>query len=58
MYNPDGSLYKEYETAVECSKDTGIVAHNIRTKARNGEPMLTGKFKNYTFKFIKIEDIE
>lgn len=56
MYNPDGSLYKEYETAVECSKDTGIVAHNIRTKARNGEPMLTGKFKNYTFKFIKIED--
>jgi hypothetical protein len=52
MYDPDGNLYKVYETAVECSKDTGIVAHNIRTKARVGESIMRGRFKGYTFKIL------
>jgi len=52
MFDGDGNLIKIYESAVECSRDTGIVAHNIRTKAISGESMLRGKYFGYTFKIV------
>lgn len=52
MYDSQGNLFKTYETAVECRKDTGMVAHNIRSKARTGAVILRGKFKGYTFKIV------
>lgn len=53
MYYPSGELYKSYESAVECKKDTGLVAHYIRTKARTGQPIQRGIYLGYTFRFNK-----
>lgn len=55
MYDPSGQLYKVYESAVECKLDTGIVAHTIRTKARNGEAIQRGLYKGYTFRFNEVK---
>ncbi len=53
MYYPSGELYKSYESAVECRKDTGLVAHYIRTKARTGQPIQRGMYLGYTFRLNK-----
>ena len=51
MYDTEGKLYKTYETAVECKKDTGLVAHQIRNKARTGQVVQRGQYMGYTFRF-------
>lgn len=57
VYNTQGVIIGVYETAVEASRDLGITAHIIRTKARSGEPYtwVSKNHKNYgiTFKFMK-----
>jgi group I intron endonuclease len=50
MYDPDGSLYKTYESAVECQNDIGIRAGTIRGKAKSGKPIFRGIYTGYTFK--------
>jgi group I intron endonuclease len=54
MYDIDKNLYKVFESAVECRRHTGLVAHYIRQKAKSETPVLRGKFAGYTFKLNKI----
>jgi hypothetical protein len=51
MYDDEGNLYKTYESAVECKKETGMVAHYIRNKARTGQAVQRGQYTGYTFRF-------
>lgn len=58
MYDENENEVKRFQSAVEAHRFTGISAHTIREKARNGEPYLcvkkTKKWYGYKFKIEKI----
>lgn len=49
--DPVGNLVKQFETSKDCSKETGIGAHHIRTLARECTTMQRGKYRGYSFVF-------
>jgi group I intron endonuclease len=59
VFNTEGVLISEYETAKQAGKALNIPAHTIREKARSGEPYRcvkkTQEYYGYTFKFRSIE---